>query len=164
MLPVMPSARSTAGDVPGFTEDPVGVIHDQIAEFIRQTRLQREDMYGDLTYVAYGTLLFVANSECAHASDLCAAYGLDKSTVSRQLTDLINRDLLVRESDPHHVRMQRLKLTPRGRRILLKLRKRQRANLENTLEEWSAKDVQRFADLFRRFVQAASTPASEQLA
>lgn len=158
----MPSERPAREAAPDPSDEPFDQIHDCIAEFTRQTRLHREDMYGELTSVAYGALLFVANSECAHATDLAAASGVDKSTVSRHLTDLIGRGLLLREPDPHHLRMQRLRLTPRARRLLRRLRADQRTNLEQALGDWSAEDLKTFSALFDRFVSSISVPAVGQ--
>lgn len=109
-------------------------------------------MYGDLSFIAFAALSFVAGSTCAHAADLAAAYGIDKSIVSRQIRELQAQGLLDREPDPDHARMQRLTLTSRGRDLLHQTRLRQRKGLDEALNQWSDDDIATFSGLFRRFV------------
>jgi DNA-binding MarR family transcriptional regulator len=45
-------------------------------------------MYQGLSFVAFGVLTYVDSAPSPHAKDLADVYGLDKSTVSRQLADL----------------------------------------------------------------------------
>ncbi|MBF4160604.1 MarR family winged helix-turn-helix transcriptional regulator [Nocardioides acrostichi] len=132
--------------------DPIDVIHDQIIRFSRNARMWQHEMYGELSFVAYAVLTFVAASECAHAADLAAAYGLDKSTVSRQIGELVGRELLERSPDPRHARMQRLEVTTQGKRVLRAIRRRQRRGLAESLAGWPPEDIETFSTLFARFV------------
>jgi DNA-binding MarR family transcriptional regulator len=132
--------------------DPVDEIHQSIILFMRATRTRSSDMYLGLSFVAYSIVSYVDLSPCPHASDLAEEYGLDKSTVSRQLADLENSDLLYRVPDPRHPRKQMLKLTPKARRHLSKIRRLQRERLVLELESWPAADVAEFGRLLHRFV------------
>lgn len=137
---------------PTREQDPVARIHDQIIEFSRSTRLHARDMYGGLSFVAYAVITFVAAADCPHASDLASDYGMDKSTVSRQIAELMSEGLLDRTRDPDHPRRQKLTLTAEGRRMLRKIRAGQRQRLEESLSDWPAADIETFSELLGRFV------------
>jgi DNA-binding MarR family transcriptional regulator len=132
--------------------DPIGGIHRSIILFVRSTRTRSSDMYHGLSFVAYSIVSYVDLSSCPHASDLAEEYGLDKSTVSRQLAGLEKAELLYRVADPRHPRKQMLKLTPKARRHLSKIRRLQRERLGQELESWPAADVAEFGRLLHRFV------------
>jgi DNA-binding MarR family transcriptional regulator len=132
--------------------DPIGEIHRAIVLFSRSSRARANDMYDGLSFVAYTLLSYVDITPCPHASDLAGEYGLDRSTVSRQLAELEEGDLLRRVPDPDHSRKQRLELTTTGRKALATTKARQRQGLEQRLSHWSQEDIARFGQLFRRFV------------
>lgn len=132
--------------------DPIDEIHRSIILFSRSARARANDMYEGLSFVAYTLLTYVDITECPHASDLAEEYGLDKSTVSRQLAELEAGGLLRRVPDPHHSRRQRLELTDEGGSSLAMTRARQRERLKQQLSGWSQDDVSTFGELFWRFV------------
>lgn len=109
-------------------------------------------MYGEMSFIAFATLSFVADADCAHAADLAAAYGIDKSIVSRQVRELREQGLLNKEPDPDHVRMQRLLLTADGHATLEQIRSRQRVGVRDAVDGWSDQDIVHFGALFERFV------------
>ena len=142
-----------------MTLDPhIDEIHRAVITFARNIRNQGWDVYDGLSFVGYTLLEFIAQAECAHAVDLAGAYGLDKSTVSRQLAELEQDGLLTRSADPSHPRHQRLELTDNGKGRLRRTRAAQRAALERELTSWEPQDVATFARLFSRFSEAP-TPA-----
>ncbi|WP_406358323.1 MarR family winged helix-turn-helix transcriptional regulator [Streptomyces sp. NBC_00658] len=132
--------------------DPIEEIHQAIVQFTRSTRTQSNDMYQGLSFVAFGVLTYVDSTQSPHAKDLADAYGLDKSTVSRQLAELEAQGLLLRVPAPHLPRAQLLKLTPKGRRRLRVTRARQQEGLRQLFGEWAEEDVAVFGRLLARFV------------
>jgi DNA-binding MarR family transcriptional regulator len=132
--------------------DPIEAIHRSIIAFSRSARTRANDMYEGLSFVAYTLLSYVDVTDCPHASDLAAEYGLDKSTVSRQLAELEESGLLRQVADPLHSRKQRLELTCEGSASVATTKARQRQRLEQQLSGWSQEDVDTFGELFWRFV------------
>jgi DNA-binding MarR family transcriptional regulator len=132
--------------------DPLEEIHRAIILFSRASRTRANDMYEGLSFVGYTLLSYVDIMPCPHASDLAQEYGLDRSTVSRQLSELEENGLLLRAPDPHHSRKQRLELTTLGRKSLAAAKSGQRKRLEDRLGHWPREDVVTFGRLFHRFV------------
>ena len=132
--------------------DPIDEIHRSFILFSRSARTRANDMYEGLSFVAYSLLTYVDINECPPASDLAEEYGLDKSTVSRQLAELETGGLLQRVSDPDHSRKLRLELTDEGSSVLFIARAGQRERLKQQLNSWSQDDVSTFGEPFWRFV------------
>jgi DNA-binding MarR family transcriptional regulator len=85
------------------------------------------------------------------ATDLADRVGLDLSTVSRRLADLEEAGLVRRTIDPDDRRAQLVEATPRGRKVLERLRRARRALIEEALEGWPTEDLVALGDLLSRF-------------
>ncbi|ADJ43268.1 MarR family transcriptional regulator [Amycolatopsis mediterranei S699] len=130
----------------------VDALHEAIILFSRNTRVRANQMYDGMSFVAYSVLSYVGGRRDATASGLADSYHLEKSTVSRQLSELEAAGLLRRSANTDQPRTKRLELTAEGRRRLLDIRAHQRNGLQERLSSWSDEDVTRFAELFGRFV------------
>jgi DNA-binding MarR family transcriptional regulator len=133
-------------------DEPLDLIHEAIILFSRNSRVRANNMYDDLTFVAYTMLSYVAATPLATASDLAERYGLEKSTVSRQLSQLEEDGLLRRVTHPSRPRTKLLELTDTGRTRLARVRQHQRKGLEERLGHWPDEDVETFSRLLHRFV------------
>ncbi|HXA28434.1 MAG TPA: MarR family transcriptional regulator [Candidatus Angelobacter sp.] len=94
-------------------------------------------------------------------TDLADALWLDKSTVTRQIATLEAAGLAHRVPDPSDGRAALVGLTDEGRDLLSRVRQGRREGLRQTLSEWSADDVARFAALLERFnreIEAVQRP------
>ncbi|MEV6274396.1 MarR family transcriptional regulator [Nocardia sp. NPDC051832] len=76
----------------------------------------------------------------------------DASTISRQVAQLVERQLLRRTADPADGRASVLVVTDRGREVAEDIRLRRRANLTRVLADWSPEHRNQFAELLRQFV------------
>ncbi|WP_033294625.1 MarR family winged helix-turn-helix transcriptional regulator [Amycolatopsis jejuensis] len=138
---------------PGLdASDALDAIHRAMILFSRGSRVRSNELYEGLGFVPYTLLSSVDLADCAHAADLAQEYGLDPSTVSRQLAELEDAGLLVRGPDPHHSRKQRLELTAAGRCAVATTRAAQRERLAERLQDWPRHDVTEFGRLLTRFV------------
>ncbi len=77
-----------------------------------------------------------------HACELADALGLDKSTVSRQLSALVERGLVERTADPDDGRAQVVSLSPDGRARLAASRTSHRADLAHAVADWSPAELE----------------------
>ncbi|GAA1031934.1 MULTISPECIES: MarR family winged helix-turn-helix transcriptional regulator [Amycolatopsis] len=134
--------------------DALDAIHRAMILFSRGSRVRSNELYEGLGFVPYTMLSSIDLADCAHAADLAQEYGLDPSTVSRQLAELETAGLLVRGPDPRHSRRQRLELTEDGHRALAITRAAQRERLEERLRGWPRRDVVEFGRLLTRFVES----------
>jgi DNA-binding MarR family transcriptional regulator len=113
------------------------------------TRLASE-LHPELDGAAYGLLALLQDTGPLRASDLVARIGLDKSTVSRQVSALVDLGLVNRTADPVDGRAQVLTPSPEGAARLERIRAARRARWESDMEDWPADDVARLAELLGR--------------
>ena len=74
------------------------------------------------------------------ATDLLATLAVDQSTLSRQLTALVDRGLLRREADPGDGRAALVVLTPLGRRTIIDTRTEWQRTLAELMVDWPEPD------------------------
>ncbi|WP_347058267.1 MarR family winged helix-turn-helix transcriptional regulator [Blastococcus sp. HT6-30] len=124
------------------------------------TRLARE-LHPDLDGAAYGLLALLQDTGPLRASDLVARLGLDKSTVSRQLSSLVDLGLVERAADPQDGRAQVLTPSAEGAARLARIRSVRRARWESDLAGWPAEDVATLAVLLERLNRIGEARESE---
>jgi DNA-binding MarR family transcriptional regulator len=113
------------------------------------SRLSAE-LHPDLDGAAYGLLALLQDTGPLRASDLVARLGLDKSTVSRQVSSLVVLGLVDRAADPDDGRAQVLTPSAEGSARLARIREARRVRWEEDLSDWPEEDVARLADLLGR--------------
>ena len=112
-------------------------------------RLARE-LHPELDGAAYGLLALLQDTGPLRASDLVTRLGLDKSTVSRQVSSLVELGLVVRAADPVDGRAQVLTPSAEGAERLARIREVRRARWEADLADWPGEDVVRLGELLAR--------------
>ena len=152
------------GNLPGGAVVQEGVGQDLQDTFVRlereiglllrrsraiSARLARE-LHPDLDGAAYGLLALLADTGPLRASDLVARLGLDKSTVSRQVSSLVALGMVDREPDPADGRAQVLRTSAEGAARLAGIREARRARWEADLSGWPADDIAVLAELLAR--------------
>jgi DNA-binding MarR family transcriptional regulator len=114
-----------------------------------QTRLATE-LHPELDGASYGVLALLHDAGPLRASDLVGRLGLDKSTVSRQVSNLVALGFVDRTADPEDGRAQVLTPSSEGATRLVRIREARRARWEEDLSDWPAADVSTLADLLDR--------------
>ena len=130
------------------------VIEDlylQLNAMIRRSRELGNDLHPGLSLVGYTFLSMVDTSPALRASDLAERLGLDKSTVSRQLNQLLEAGLLDRAGGRPGRRGDPLSVTAAGRSALEADADRVRARLTGLLADWNDEDIAAFGALMGRF-------------
>jgi DNA-binding MarR family transcriptional regulator len=118
----------------------------------------------DLEPSSFHLLRRLEHAEPVRASDLAVQAGLDLSTVSRQVAALEAAGLLERARDPQDGRASLLTLSERGRLASARVCEARLALFKECLTDWPDEDIERFADLLRRFAQAMAAFAEYQTA
>jgi DNA-binding MarR family transcriptional regulator len=108
--------------------------------------------------VAYTLLTEISLTPGVRAADLCAHFGLDKSTLSRQLEQLISAGLLRREGERPGRRGNVLALSPTGEQRLAAAAEAIRSRLAAWLTDWNDLDIATFAELVARFNMSRNRP------
>ena len=129
-------------------------LYQGLGILVRRARDRGGDLHPGLTLVAYTLLTQIDLSPDIRAADLASHFGLDKSTVSRQLDQLIAGGLLRRAGERQGRRGQALVLTAAGRRRLAVAADALRCRLAEWLSDWDGRDIVAFAELVDRFNDA----------
>jgi len=132
-------------------------IEQQLTILLRRTqRIHFRTTTGEvnLDRSAYGILCRLADEGAQRVGALAQAFGLDPSTITRQVQALENAAMVVRSADPTDRRASIVDLTPDGRSVLVENRERRRAGLQEALQDWSQEDVDELGRLLERFNQS----------
>ena len=96
-------------------------------------------------------VLFCVSAEPRRVSAVADSIHSDVSTVSRQVTHLVQHGLLEKIGDPDDGRAQLLSISPSGRVVIDTLVERRGLWFEQLLASWSDEDAQMFEHLLTRF-------------
>jgi DNA-binding MarR family transcriptional regulator len=133
-------------------------LYQGLTTLARRARDVGDDLHPGLSLVAYTLLIQIDITPGMRAADLAAHFCLDKSTLSRQLDQLISAGLLRRDEERPGRRGYVLTLTAAGRQHLDAAGHAVRDRLAERLTDWDDRDIAAFAQLVTRFNQTASRP------
>jgi DNA-binding MarR family transcriptional regulator len=100
---------------------------------------------------AYGIMCKLADEGPQRLGALASTFGLDPSTITRQVQALEEIGLASRRTDPSDRRASILDLSSAGREVLEETRAHRRARLQQALAEWPEGDLKEFARLLQEF-------------
>ena len=103
-----------------------------------------------LEVAAYGLLGYLHDSGDVRAGDLAEKFGLDKSTVSRQIAQMESLGLIQRVPDPQDGRARLIHTTDIGKERVRQLREARGNWFRSALSDWPATDVDQLATLLAR--------------
>ncbi len=104
----------------------------------------------DLDRSAYGILCRLADEGPQRLGALATAFGLDPSTITRQVQALEKGGLVQRRADDGDRRASILDLTEEGHVVLQHTRAFRRQRLEDVLADWPAAELQELARLLTK--------------
>jgi DNA-binding MarR family transcriptional regulator len=133
-------------------------LYQGLTTLARRARDVGDQLHPGLSLVAYTLLAQVGVTPGMRAADLAAHFSLDKSTLSRQLEQLISAGLLRRDGERPGRRGYVLTLTDAGRQHLDAAGQAVRDRLAIRLTAWDDRDIATFAQLVTRFNQGADRP------
>jgi DNA-binding MarR family transcriptional regulator len=105
----------------------------------------------ELDRSAYGILCRLVDEGPQRLGSLAQAFGLDPSTITRQVQALEHAGLVERRPDPSDRRASLLDLSAQGRQVLVATRERRRAWLTAALGDWDDHDHEEFGRLLEKF-------------
>ena len=115
-------------------------------------RLMRQRGQGEtLDSGTFWLLKTLATSGPLRATDLAVCANLDPSTVSRHIAQLQGAGLIERAPDPVDGRAQRVKLSDAGTARMKAALRSRRDLLEQCLESWEPRDLEKLDQLLTRF-------------
>ena len=129
-------------------------IEQQMTMLLRRVqRIHVSTQVGDvaLERSAYGIMCKLADEGPHRLGALATAFGLDPSTITRQVQALEEIGLASRQSDPKDRRASILDLSDTGRQVLEETRNHRRAVLQQVLSDWPRGDLDEFGRLLKEF-------------
>lgn len=105
----------------------------------------------DLERSAYGIMARLADEGPQRLGALASGFGLDPSTITRQVQSLEKAGLAERQTDPADRRASILELTAEGREVFQRTRKHRRQRLFTALADWPEHDRVEFGRLLSKF-------------
>lgn len=129
-------------------------IEQQLTILLRRVQRIHFTTYSgeiELDRSAYGILCRLVDEGPQRLGTLAQAFGLDPSTITRQVQALEQESLVERRPDPTDRRASLLDLTVQGRQVLTETRSRRREWLQAALGDWDEHDPEEFGRLLEKF-------------
>ena len=145
------AVRADGGD--GNMDGTLERIERELTTLIRRAlRFRVDDVRGHhLERPAYSILAKLYDDGPQRSGVLADVFGLDPSTITRQVQALEQDGLIGRTTDPADGRAFLLGLTAEGRTTLEQVRGERRRILRSLLETWPTDDLAAFATLLEHF-------------
>ncbi len=137
-----------------MSEQSFRAMEEELSILIRRARARSletaREVHPELDADAYGLLAALDRADSSRITDLAAAIGVGKGTMSRQVRGLEELGMVRRTADPADRRAFQLELTEDGRRRYRAARDARRARLRRELASWPEDDVAQLANLLHR--------------
>lgn len=129
-------------------------IEQQLTVLLRRVqRIHLSTAAGEMSLErsAYGIMCKLADEGPQRLGALAHAFGLDPSTITRQVQALEEAGLAERETDAKDRRASILDLTDDGREMLDRTRSHRRARFHEVMTDWPLEERREFGRLLARF-------------
>jgi DNA-binding MarR family transcriptional regulator len=129
-------------------------IEQQLTILLRRTqRIHLATAHGDVEIdrSGYGIMCRLLDDGPQRLGALAHSFGLDPSTITRQVQSLEQSGWVARRADPSDRRASLLDVTPDGRDVLTETRERRRRWLRHALVDWPEHDLVEFGRLLEQF-------------
>ncbi len=139
-------------------------IEQQMTVLLRRVQqIHLSTSTGEMTLErsAYGILCQLADEGPQRLGALAAAFGLDPSTITRQVKSLEDAGLAARTTDTTDRRASILDLTVEGREILDATRSHRRSRLYAAMSDWTTDERAQFGQMLERFNAAVDRLSEE---
>ncbi|MFC9516517.1 MarR family winged helix-turn-helix transcriptional regulator [Nocardiaceae bacterium NPDC056970] len=139
------------------TLDQVAEVHAELVQLARELVAGGREAQGGPSFAQHSVLSFVARNPGCRATDISDAFGVNRSTVSRQLRGCLDSGWVrteigaLRTGYPLH-------LTDQGTAVLAAADRRRLDEVRARVDGWSPSEISQFASVLRRF-RTARGPA-----
>jgi DNA-binding MarR family transcriptional regulator len=144
------SGRTRDSKDSGASGDPFDLIETEIAILMR-TLSRRRTIKHSLDRASYIVARVLAASGPYTIVQLASILGLDPTTVTRQVTVMVEAGLVTRRPHPSSGRYKLVALTPKGRRSMVSDQAERRQWFVEHLADWDADDRLELGRMLARF-------------
>lgn len=124
---------------------------------VRRTSMDNAQLiHPELPISAYAVLLFILDNGPIRAQEIVDSLGVDKATISRQIAQLEEIELVTRSCDPLDRRAQTVALTADGQARIDAVGRQRRSEFMSRLTGWSAADLAQLAANLDRYNSSLS--------
>jgi DNA-binding MarR family transcriptional regulator len=135
----------------------------RVTKLLQVARMRAPRAHPQVDPMAYPLLFHLARRPL-RVSALAELVHSDVSTVSRQVSTLVDLGLVSRGPDPDDGRAQALSVTPQGTELLTAIRRGRDQWLARLLTDWSADDLRDFTAHLARFAHDLETSLTDSTA
>jgi len=134
--------------------DDVAAVHAELVQLARELVTGGRDIAGGPSFAQHSVLSFVARHPGCRATEISDAFGVNRSTVSRQLRGCLESGWVrtepgaIRNGNPLH-------LTPEGAEMLADADRKRFDEVRARVRGWSPAEIAQFASTLRRFRDAS---------
>ena len=132
-------------------EANLAAIFEQMQIASRRGTARARRVNESLSVVEQSLVSYIGANPSCLASDIAAAFQLNRSTTSRQVNSLVELGLVKRLTDESAQRGYRLALTEQGDILLERSRQAHLGALGERLDSWTSAEVARFAKALERY-------------
>ncbi|QCQ90400.1 MarR family winged helix-turn-helix transcriptional regulator [Rhodococcus sp. SGAir0479] len=133
--------------------DDVAALHAELVQFARDLVAGGRDAQGGPSFAQHSALSFIARHPGCRATDISDSFGVNRSTVSRQLRGCVESGWV--RTEPGSLRSgYPLSLTAQGAAVLAAADRRRLDEVRARVDGWSPAEVTAFAGILRRFREA----------
>mgnify|MGYP006290306441 CR=1 FL=1 len=125
-------------------------------------RQKRDDRTGGLSVVQCHTVISIGELGSTTVSQMAERMGVDKSTLSRTLDGLVDKNLVQRLPDPRDRRFSVIRLTPPGQSVCEALNRVNDAFIKRVFERIPGQEHQSIMTALKRFVEAMEKENGER--
>lgn len=148
--------------------DPAGTdvveVYDEFVYLVRFLTAGERAHDGSLTLAQHSLLGYIARNPGCRATDISEVFGVNRSTVSRQLRNGVDAGWVDAGTGPTRLGHP-LHLTARGTALLAATVARRHDEVRAGLDGWGEDDLELFVRLLRRFregVESTATPPTDK--
>ncbi|MET1156471.1 MarR family transcriptional regulator [Arthrobacter sp.] len=145
--------HATGSEDAGF-DTAIEALERQLSLLWRRARANSHQVartvHPDMEPAAYGLLLILQREHSLRLTELAAAIGVGKPSVSRQIAMLEQLGLVGKQADPLDGRAQSITLTPAGLEKLAEAQAARKIAFYQRLGDWSVEDLSTLGQLLDR--------------
>lgn len=131
-------------------------MHAELVQLARELIAGGRDAQGGPSFAQHSVLSFIARNPACRATDISDAFGVNRSTVSRQLRGCLDSGWVRTETGSLRTGYP-LQLTDLGVAVLAAADRRRLDEVRERVDGWSPAEIAQFAEILRRFRTAPLT-------